>query len=145
MRIVPENNLLSSTSSISNGVVAASAPGLQDILRTGEGPLSIASKINGRHPLESRIANWEETQHNTRMEQYRRIFGAGEPIKRQMDLSIVEATDFKPSLLGGSANVHRNILLNKDTSIDWEDIYDGQDGLTRHADFHSELERKLGM
>lgn len=59
------------------------------------------------------------------MEQYRRVFGSAEPIKREMDLQIVQSTDFVPSVLGGSSNVHRDILLNKDASVDWEDVYTG--------------------
>lgn len=94
-------------------------------MRSEEGPLSISSKINNRHPLENRIKNWETTQHELKLEQYRRIFGAAEPIKRTMELKIVEQTDFLPGALGNASNVHRDILLNKDTSIDWEDIYTG--------------------
>lgn len=108
--------------------------------------MSLASKINNRHPLEARIQNWEETQHQTKLESYRRIFGAGEPIRRTMELQIVDATDFKPAVLGGPDTMHRDILLNKDTSVDWEDIY--RDGLASgdHVkDFHSEMEKKMGI
>lgn len=128
------------------GDPAAHAPGLQDVLRNQEGPSNLSSKINGRHPLESRLQNWEATEQQTRLEAYRRIFGAGEPIKRTMDLNIVEQTDFKPQVLGGSSNVHRDILMNKDTSIDWEDVYkhDLESGYNV-KDFHSEMEKKMGL
>lgn len=119
---------------------------MQDTLRAQEGPLNIASKLNNRHPLESRIQNWEKTQQDTRMETYRRVFGAGEPIRRTMELNIVEATDFKPLVLGGSDTLHRDILLNRETTVDWEDIYKG--GFEAGAnvpDFHTEMEKKLGM
>lgn len=133
-------------SSTAFGDAAPHAPGLQDILRTGEGPLNIASKVNNKHPLESRVANWEETQYETKLEMYRRIFGAGEPIKRTMDLQIIEATDFTPLAVGGPSNLHKDILLNKDTSVDWEDIYkDGFETSNHMKDFHSEMEKKLGM
>jgi proteasome maturation protein len=123
--LVPENKQPSAVDTAKFGEVAPSAPALQDILRTNEGPLSIASKVNGRHPLEHRIQNWEEQQQELKMEQYRRVFGSAEPIKREMDLQIVQSTDFVPHVLGGSSNVHRDILLNKDASVDWEDIYTG--------------------
>lgn len=133
-------------SSTTFGDAAPHAPGLQDILRTGEGPLNIASKVNNKHPLESRVANWEETQYETKLEMYRRIFGAGEPIKRTMDLQIIEATDFRPLAVGGPSNLHKDILLNKDTSVDWEDIYkDGFETSNHMKDFHAEMEKKLGM
>lgn len=63
-----------------------------------------------------------------------------------MELEIVESTDFKPQLLGGSDSMHRDILLNKDSSIDWEDVYTG--GLTNGSnvkDFHSELEKRMNI
>lgn len=125
---------------------AEHAPGLPDILKTQSGPLNLASKINNRHPLEQRIANWEQTQHETRMEVYRRVFGAGAPIKRDMELQIVDATDFKPEVLGGADSMHREILMNKDTSLDWEDVYAG--GIESGApvrDFHMEMEKKVGI
>ncbi|CUM64651.1 uncharacterized protein PRCAT00002260001 [Priceomyces carsonii] len=146
MRVVPEESKATSISSTSFGEPASHAPGLQDILKSQEGPLNLASKINGRHPLESRIENWEKTQHETKLDSYRRIFGAGEPIKRTMELEIVDATDFKPSVLGGPDSMHKDILLNKDTSIDWEDIYKG--GFESHnnvKDFHTEMEKQLGI
>lgn len=128
MRIVPEGNQHSNISSVKFGEVAPSAPALQDILRTQEGPLNIASQVNGRHPLEHRVQNWEQQQQDLKMEQYRRIFGQAEPIKREMDLKIVSSTDFVPGVLGGASNVHRDILLNKDASVDWEDVYTGECG-----------------
>lgn len=97
-----------------------------DTLRSNEGPLSVSSKINNRHPLESRIKNWDQTQRDHQLETYRRMFGAAEPIKREMELNIVQENDFKPMLLGGPSNTQRDILLNKDTRLDWEDIYTGK-------------------
>lgn len=146
MKILPDRDAQTTISSTKLGEAAPHAPGLQDILRTQEGPLNLASKINDRHPLEARISSWEETQYQTKLETYRRVFGAGEPIKRTMELEIVNATDFKPVVLGGSDGMHREILLNKDTSIDWEDIYKG--GLENGQavkDFHSEMEKNLGI
>ncbi|EGV62124.1 20S proteasome maturation factor [Yamadazyma tenuis] len=148
LRIVPDNNHQSTINHAEVGDKAAHAPGFSDMLRSQQGPASLASQINNRHPLESRLGNWEETQHQTRLESYRRVFGAGEPIKRTMELGIVEATDFKPEVLGGSTitEMHKDILLNKDASVDWEDVYkqDVSGGYTV-KDFHSEMERKMGI
>lgn len=63
-----------------------------------------------------------------------------------MELKIIEETDFKPQVLGGSSDIHKDILLNKDTSIDWEDVYTG--GLesgNNVKDFHTDLEHKMGI
>lgn len=107
--------------------------------------MSIALKLNDRHPLESRIANWEETQQQTRLEMYRRVYGAGEPIKRTMELNIIDATDFKPQILGGSDGMHKDILLNREATVDWEDVYKGGFESGEAKDFHSEMESRLGM
>jgi len=64
-----------------------------------------------------------------------------------MELSIVENTDFKPQVLGGSDPMHRDVLLGKDTSFDWEDVY--PNGLSQNGnnvmDMHSEMEKRLGL
>lgn len=146
MRIVPDNNQQSSVSTTTFGEVAQSAPALQDTFKAQQGPLSIASQLNNRHPLEGRVQNWEDTQHNTRLEMYRRVFGAGEPIKRTMELNIIEASDFRPAVLGGADSMHKDILLNRDASVDWEDIYKGGFDSGRNVqDFHSEMERQMGI
>lgn len=115
-------------------------------MRNQEGPANLASKINNRHPLEGRVQNWDANEQKTRMESYRRIFGAGEPIKRTMELKIVEDLEFRPSIMGASSDLHKDILLNKDTSVDWEDVYkhDINDGYNA-KDFHSEMEKKMGI
>lgn len=144
MRLVPENKQLSSVNTTAFGEVSENTPALQDTLRAQKGPLNIASQINDRHPLELRIQNWESTQSDTRLEMYRRVFGAGEPIKRAMELSIIDATDFKPQILGGPDSMHRDILLNKEANVDWEDIYKGGfEAGYQVRDFHSEMEKSL--
>lgn len=119
---------------------------MHDVLRGQEGPANLSSKINNRHPLELRVGNWEQTQLETKMETYRRIFGSGVPIQRTMDLEIINATDFKPDVLGGPDPMHRDILLNKDTTVDWEDVYKGglESGLSA-PDFHTSLEKRMNL
>lgn len=76
------------------------------------------SAINNAHPLESRLANWDKTQYDSRLEIYRRTFGAGEPIKREMELSIV-GNELPSSL----STMHSDILLGNDATVDWSDVY----------------------
>ncbi|GMF38132.1 unnamed protein product [[Candida] boidinii] len=144
LRLIPESSQPSSVNTLKYGDSAPSAPALHDTLRSGEGPMSISSQINNRHPLESRIANWEETQRASQLEMCRRTFGAADPIKKTMELNIIQQNEFKPSLLGPSSNLHRDILLNKDTTVDWEDIYTGFDRQPQR-DLHSEMEKKFGI
>lgn len=108
------------------------------------GPLKLSSKIEGNHILESRIKNWEKVQHETRMEIYKRIFGGGLPIKLSMDSKIVNSLHFRPSVLGGPLSLHEDILMNKDNTIDWEDVYKGgyEQGYDVD-DFHTELEKSF--
>lgn len=137
---------MSSVSTTSHSDASHNVPALPDTLRQQQGPLSIASQVNGRHPLEARLSNWESAQQATKLEMYRRVFGAADPIRRNMELSIVEATDFRPELLGGPDSMHRDILLNKEATVDWEDIYNGGfESGGGVSDFHSEMERKLGI
>lgn len=96
--------------------------------------------------MEGRITNWDQTQQDTKLEMYRRVFGAGEPIKRTMELEIIEATDFKPSVLGGVDGMHRDMLLNRDSTVDWEDVYPGGfESGNNVKDFHTEMEKKMGI
>lgn len=126
---------------------APSAPGLVDTLRA-QGPVSIASQLNNRHPIESRILNWEENTTRAKTETHRRVFGMADPIKREMELNIVKQSEFRPQVLGGSSNIHSDILLNKDTSIDWEDVYTHSSDLLLHntansSPLHTEMEHTL--
>lgn len=61
---------------------------------------------------------------------------------------------FRPSVLGAPSRVHGDILSNRDTSIEWEDVYAGQDGLRGFVDvggdgqgvaWHNEMEKSVGM
>lgn len=77
------------------------------------------------------------------METLRRTFGIAEPIRRGMELKIVQNGEWRPMALGGGLpSVHEDILRGKDDMITWEDVYTGDD--TRPvAGFHDEMEKKL--
>ncbi|ODQ64794.1 UMP1-domain-containing protein [Nadsonia fulvescens var. elongata DSM 6958] len=146
LRFIPTSSAPSTVDSTSYGQGAPSISTLRDTLREGNGPASISSQLNNRHPLEARVAQWEETQLNMRLENYRRLFGAAEPIRRTMELEIVKNTEFVPSVLERKAasSVHSDILRNKECDVDWEDIYSGAESF-KVNDFHSELERKMNI
>lgn len=78
-----------------------------------------AQAVSGAHPLEHRVCNWDQAQQDAKFDAYRRNFGAAEPIRRTMELKIV---DHNPSPFQ-SGNLHADILRNKDAHIDWEDVY----------------------
>lgn len=107
--------------------------------------MSLASKVNGRHPLEARLEQWEDTQFELKMEGFRRTFGSGEPIRRAMELEAVKSTDLKPMILGGPSSIHDDILKNKDNTVTWEEIYPGSSSTDINLNFHAELEKRMGI
>ncbi|EDO18606.1 hypothetical protein Kpol_1048p37 [Vanderwaltozyma polyspora DSM 70294] len=148
MNIVPSDNFKSSVSTVSESKIVSNAvPSLPDTLRQQEGgAVPLSTQLNDRHPLENRVQNWEETQRKRQLEQYRQIFGIAEPVKREMELKIVENTDFNP-LSNNASSIHRDILLNKECDVDWEDVYtsttDSNSMLTSNV--HSKIESTLGI
>lgn len=80
------------------------------------------------------------------MEMLRKTFGIAEPIRRGMEAKIVSEGSWRPAALGGVGknSLHEDILANKDLSIDWEDVYTGEDQRSA-VGIHEEMERKLKM
>lgn len=133
---------------------APSAPGVHDTLRSRLGQTTTASSaassstapiaLQSAHPLEARLTQWRDTQDRLKMEMLRRQFGIAEPVRRGMELKIAEAGEWRPATLGGSSNVHRDILQGRDTEIGWEDVFTGNE-LREVPDFHTEIEHKMKM
>ncbi|KAI2619208.1 proteasome maturation factor UMP1 [Hypoxylon sp. NC1633] len=154
MRIVPPSTYESTHSGPNTS--APSAPGIHDTLRHGLGPSTLPATptastpfTNGapvsRHPLEARLKAWESTQEALRMEVLRRTFGMAEPIRRGMELRVAREGEWRPAALGGGPgvrSVHEDILRGRDATLDWEDVYTGEE--QRGAvGVHDEMERKL--
>ncbi|KAH6860814.1 integral membrane protein DUF92-domain-containing protein [Alternaria rosae] len=133
---------------------APSAPGVHDTLRSRLGQTTTASNaassstapvaLQSAHPLEARLTQWRDTQDRLKMEMLRRQFGIAEPVRRGMELKIAEAGEWRPATLGGSSNVHRDILQGRDTEIGWEDVFTGNE-LREVPNFHTEIEHKMKM
>jgi proteasome maturation protein len=131
---------------------APSAPGIHDTLRSGVGPSAAQPTAaqtsafpDSAHPLETRLKKWEETQDQLKMEGLRRTFGISEPIRRGMELKVVREGEWRPVVLGGNRKgVHEDILTGKDTSIEWEDVFMGEESRTL-PNFHDEVEKKVRM
>ncbi|KAI1185682.1 proteasome maturation factor UMP1-domain-containing protein [Nemania serpens] len=161
MRIVPPAQHGSTFTHLPPSTSAPSAPGVYDVLRQGLNPsaaLSASSSSSSstppapvsRHPLESRLKAWEATQESLRMESLRKTFGMAEPIRRGMELKITRDGSWRPACLGGgggptgvgSASVHEDVLMGREASCDWEDVFTGEE--QRGAlGIHEEMERKL--
>ncbi|EGP84541.1 unnamed protein product [Zymoseptoria tritici ST99CH_1A5] len=151
LRIVP-STAHSTLTSPSLG--APSAPGVHDTLRSNLALSTPAPKsttfssadISSAHPLESRLANWRAQQEGLKMSLLRRQFGIAEPVKRQMELSIVRAGEWRPAMLqgGGTAGLHADILSGRDTEMGWEDVFTGEE-MREMPDFHTEMEGRFRM
>jgi hypothetical protein len=99
--------------------------------------------------LETRLKKWEETQDQLKMEGLRRTFGISEPIRRGMELKVVREGEWRPVVLGGNRKgVHEDILTGKDTSIEWEDVFMGEESRTlpnfHDRTFMMRLRKRLG-
>ncbi|PYH49631.1 proteasome maturation protein [Aspergillus saccharolyticus JOP 1030-1] len=132
---------------------APSAPGLPDTLRNNitlpaaRGPPSSQTATpSSAHPLEARLLAWRSTQEALKMESLRRAYGIAEPIRRGMELKIVRDGSFRPAVMGGTQNVHEDILVlgGRDTEIGWEDVFKG-DEFREPPAFHDEMEKRLRM
>jgi proteasome maturation protein len=153
MRIAPPAGHANSYTHIqAQSAGAPSAPGIHDTLRAGVGPsltqpasVHASAVPESAHPLENRLKKWEETQDQLKMEGLRRTFGISEPIRRGMELKIAREGEWRPVVLGGlRRGVHEDILMGKDTSIEWEDVFTGEESRTLPG-FHEEVEKKVRM
>lgn len=57
------------------------------------------------------------------MESLRRIYGIAEPVRRQMELSMVRGGSWRPVCLGGGDRVHEDVLEGRDAEVGWEDVF----------------------
>lgn len=169
LRIVPADVHTASFSHIgAREKGAPSAPGLHDILRRGVGPAVATPAAPGAaagspeatsvapdstHPLEARLKQWEATREALRMETLRRAFGVAEPVRRGMELKITREGEWRPQVLRSAGGVgmgqlprsiHEDILMGQDTTVEWEDVFAGDDTRTVPG-MHDEMERKLKM
>ena len=156
LRIVPTTSHPTQTHS---GPGAPSAPGVHDTLRanlslstpapkttttTAQQQSSTTPSVQSFHPLESRLAQWRQQQESLKMDLLRRQFGIAEPVRRQMELSVVRAGEWRPAMAGGGGNVHADILAGRDAEIGWEDVFTGEE-MRDQVDFHVEMEGRFGM
>ena len=80
------------------------------------------------------------------METLRRAFGVAEPVRRGMELKITRDGEWRPAVLGGGGapGLHEDILLGRDATVEWEDVFTGQESAGL-VGMHDEMERKLKM
>ena len=60
-----------------------------------------------------------------KLESLRRTFGIAEPVRRAMELKIVDQGEWRPAVLGGGVGLHGDILRGMDGGCSYEDIFTG--------------------
>lgn len=108
------------------------------------GMRQIASEVTAKHPLEHRLAEWENTQEELKMNLARNMYGMHAPIKMAMERSLVVKAR-GPSMLPRQSNVGLDILMGKDESIDFEDFLNVPELSTEMVDAHTVMEHQLGI
>ncbi|KAJ1960026.1 hypothetical protein GGI12_004029 [Dipsacomyces acuminosporus] len=113
--------------------------GIQDVIR--QGPSSrVDQEFTAAHPLESRLANWENSQLNMKLHMQRRIYGLHAPLRTMMEIQAVKQAPF--SLDTGTSRFQLDILTGKDETIDAEDIFSDSSEVEL-PDVHLMLSKKL--
>ena len=108
------------------------------------GPNHPISRVHS-HPLEARLRKWDDTQRVLRQQILRRNLGKAEPIRRDMELKSIRDSQWRPvSICGPQASIHEDILLGKDDTIDWGDVFGGVD-MRLNVEIHVEMETRLNI
>ncbi|CAG8626275.1 2646_t:CDS:2 [Paraglomus brasilianum] len=136
LRIVPSEFPPPSKSDVST----LSKFGVHDTFRHG---LSSESHGSARHPLENRLARWEETQTNLKLTFERRIYGLHAPMRRMMEKKIVSNLHRFSGM--PNSNLGLEILSGKDETLDMDDYLNTPEMSTQMVDFHTFMEAKMGI
>ncbi|GAA5880858.1 hypothetical protein JCM16303_005147 [Sporobolomyces ruberrimus] len=147
LALVPGPNDASSSKNTISLSSTSNAHGLHDTLRHG-GPRSLASEISVKHPLQSRLGNWDQTRENLQMTLERNMFGLHAPVRLMMERQIVSSS--KTPLNFGGMNKSRNnlgyeILLNRDEELTPQDVLVDRLETSQLGDFHLAMEQKLRL
>ncbi|KAF9582725.1 hypothetical protein BGW38_010838 [Lunasporangiospora selenospora] len=107
------------------------------------GMRQIASEVSAKHPLENRLAEWDDTQLELKMNLARNMYGMHAPIKFAMERKLV--TQARGLSMLPQSNVGLDILDGKDETIDFEDFLNVPSMSTDMVDVHTVMEHKLKL
>ncbi|KAG6918687.1 hypothetical protein DXG01_012505 [Tephrocybe rancida] len=136
LRIVPAN--ATKSASVQD---TANSLGLHDTLRYG--PRSLAAEVQTEGNLKGRLENWEATQDNAKLTLQRNIYGLHAPMRLMMERKIVTQGTNPFAAAMAPSNLHLDILMGRDETIEPVDIFLGMESGPA-LDIHEEL-RKKGM
>ncbi|CAA7260011.1 unnamed protein product [Cyclocybe aegerita] len=133
LRIVPATG--SKSASIKD---TTNSLGLHDTLQYG--PRSLAAETKSQSGLKERLENWEATQDNLKLTLERNLYGMHAPLRRLMERKIVSNTPH--TLAGPHNNLHLDILMGRDETIDPSDVFMGLE-TGPSFDIHKEIQKKV--
>ncbi|KAF9535768.1 proteasome maturation factor UMP1 [Crepidotus variabilis] len=114
----------------------ANSLGLHDSLQYG--PRSLAAETKSGNGLKERLENWEATQDNLKLTLERNTFGMHVPLRKLMERKIV--SDRPHTLCAPQTNLHLDILMGRDESIDFPDVFLGREA-GPSFDIHNEIQK----
>ncbi|EGG00185.1 uncharacterized protein MELLADRAFT_93810 [Melampsora larici-populina 98AG31] len=113
---------------------------------TREGWASASHSLAPRHPLENRLAEWNETRDNFQLTMQRDLYGMGAPLRLMMERDLVRQNTIALPGRVQPSNIHLDILMGRDETINESDMFlpnleNGPSNLGS-TDFRSEMEKK---
>jgi proteasome maturation protein len=117
----------------------ANSLGLHNTLEYG--PRSIAAEVQSESNLGSRLENWDETQDNAKLTLQRNAYGLHAPMRLLMERKIVASGQPMFSEMMAPSNLHLDILMGRDETIEPVDIFGGME-TGPPLDPHKETQRK---
>ncbi|TEB39129.1 hypothetical protein FA13DRAFT_1808940 [Coprinellus micaceus] len=137
LRLVPANTTKAASVQDTKGSF-----GLHDTLQYG--PRGLAVEIKSQGSLKDRLENWEETQDNLKLNLQRNVHGMHLPMRVLMERKLVATQpNFMGSLMGTS-NVHLDVLMGRDETIEPADVFLGMDS-GHPVDVRKEFERRYNL
>ncbi|KYN07330.1 Proteasome maturation protein [Cyphomyrmex costatus] len=104
---------------------------------------SIRQSVGCTHPLEASERNYQKNQDRMNMALLRNTQGLHAPLRIAMELKATENIGRLPFL--SSSNVMRDVLLGKDQSIGFDDIFNTSEFREQMGQPHAIVENHLGI
>jgi len=117
----------------------AGSLGLHDTLQYGLRNISTETSKDG---FENRLAKWQETQDNLKLNMLRDLHGLHAPMRLLMERRIVSANPHMPAM--PLSNIHLDILMGRDEALDPADFFLGMES-GPPLNIHTDMEKKLRL
>ncbi|KAL1413167.1 hypothetical protein Q8F55_000916 [Vanrija albida] len=154
-RIVPPTvNASNEQYAVSTKATNHSQTGTHDAFRFGPSSAAQTVAAGNASPLQARLEKWSETQQQLRSTVQRNTFGLSVPLRKAMEVKVVQEELHHPVLLsatpsgmplGGSHNLHLEILQGNDETLDAPDFMSGGADLREVLDMSAAMERSRGI